>query len=474
MATPNNASSPSDPAAQAPPSAATAGRAGAAPGASHLLGKPIVPTLLRLAAPNWVVMVTLAAVSMIDIFFVGRFGLDALAGVSITFPMMMLMQSMAAGGMGGGVASAVARARGAGKQEDVDAVAAQALVTAIGMAALFAALFVGFGRVLYGALGATGAELEAALTYSNVLFLGGAVVWLFHLLSAVIRGTGNMVFPAGLLVLTQVIHVGLCPALVFGIGPLPAYGVRGAALSAIFSFAPGVVALLVHLVSGRGAARLSLHSLRLRPAILRDILRVGLPGSASNILTNGNVTILTALVGPFGTQAVTGFSIASRTEYVQTTLAFGLGAAILTLVGTEIGAGNRARALRVAWIGASLMAVLAGAIGLFVFAFPGWFIGQFSTDALVLAVGTLYLRFVAPAYVFFGLGLGLFFGALGAGRARWPLAGTLARVAVASGGGWLMTSVLGGGLSSLFLPVAVSFVIFGLIIAIAMWLGKVV
>src|SRR5882724_9438606 len=102
MATPNNASSPPDPAAQAPPGAGTAGRAGATPAASHLLGKPIVPTLLRLAAPNWVVMVTLAAVSMIDIFFVGRFGLEALAGVSITFPMMMLMQSMAAGGMGGG------------------------------------------------------------------------------------------------------------------------------------------------------------------------------------------------------------------------------------------------------------------------------------------------------------------------------------------------------------------------------------
>jgi len=250
--------------------------------------------------------------------------------------------------------------------------------------------------------------------------------------------------------------------------------VRGAALSAMLSFVPGVVALVVHLVSGRGAARLSARSLQIRPAILREILRVGLPGSASNILTNSNVLILTALVGPFGTQAVTGFGIALRTEYVQTTLAFGLGAGILTLVGTEIGAGNRRRALRVAWIGASMMTVLAGVVGLLAFAFPGWFIGLFSTDASVMAIGTRYLRFVSPAYVFFGLGLGLFFGALGAGRPRWPVVGTLARVVVASGGGWIVTCVLGAGLSSLFLTVAVSFVVFGSFIAAAMWAGKLV
>jgi len=474
MATPKNASSPSDPAAQEPPSAGNTGRTGTPAAASHLLDKPIVPTLLRLAAPNWVVMVTLAAVSMIDIFFVGRFGLEALAGVSITFPMMMLMQTMAAGGMGGGVAAAVARARGAGKQEEVDRVVAQALVIAIGMAGLFIAVFVGFARPLYGAIGATGPELDAAVTYSNVLFLGGAVMWIFHLLSAVVRGTGNMTFPAGLLVLTQLIHVGLCPALVFGVGPLPAFGVRGAALSAVFSFAPGVVVLLVYLVSGRGAARLSARRLRLHPPVLWEILRVGVPGSANNILTNTNVMILTALVARYGTQAFTGFSIASRIEYVQTTLSFGLGAAILTLVGTAIGAGNRGRALRVAWIGAILMAVLAAAIGLFGFACPGWFIGLFSTDASVLAIGTQYLRFVSPAYVFFGLGLGLWFAALGAGRVRWPLAGSVARVVVASAGGWIATGLLGGSLSTLFVLMTVSFVIFGVVIAIATWLGKVV
>lgn len=439
-----------------------------------MVGQPIVSTLLRLAGPNWVVMVTLAIVSMIDIFFVGRIGLEPLAGVSITFPMMMLMQTMAAGGMGGGVAAAVARACGAGKQDDVDRVVAQALAVAIGMAGLFTAVFVGFGPGLYRAVGASGAQLEAALAYSNVIFLGAVVIWIFHLLGAVVRGTGNMTFPAVLIIVTQLIHLGLCPALVFGVGPLPALGVRGAALSAVLSFVPGVVALVIYLVSGRGAARLSARHVRIRPGVLWEILRVGLPGSTNNILTNANVMILTALVAPHGTQAVTGFSIALRIEYVQTTLAFGLGAGILTMVGTAIGAGNRGRALRVAWTGAIMMAVLAGAIGLFGFAFPVWFVGQFSTDAAVLATGTQYLRLVSPAYVFFGLGLGLWFAAQGSGRVRWPLAGSVVRVAIASVGGWIAIGLLGGGLSSLFVLVALSFVAFGSVIAVATRSGKVI
>jgi putative MATE family efflux protein len=442
--------------------------------ARGVLGKPIVSTLLRLAAPNWVVMVTLAAVSMIDIFFVGRLGLDALAGVSITFPMMMLMQTMAAGGMGGGVAAAVARARGAGNQAELDSAAGQALVVAAGMAALFIIVFVGFGRMLYSAIGASGAELDAALAYSNVLFFGAVIMWVFHLLSAVVRGTGNMTFPAILLILTQLIHVGLCPALVFGIGPIPAFGVRGAALSAVLSFAPGVVTLVLYLVSRRCAARLSLQSLRIRPAVLWEILRVGVPGSANNVLTNANILILTGLVSPHGTQAVTGFSIATRIEYIQSPLAFGLGAAILTVVGTEIGAGNRGRALRVAWIGAAMTAVLAGAIGLFGFACPGGFIGLFSTDGAVLAFGTQYLRLVAPSYVFFGFGLGLWFAAQGSGRVRWPLASSVIRVTVASAGGWIAIYGFGAGLSSMFVLVAVSFVLFGAVIAAATWAGKVV
>ena len=434
----------------------------------------IASTLLRLAAPNWVVMVTMAAVSMIDIYFVGRLGLDALTGVSMTFPMVMLMQTMAAGGMGGGVAAAVARAIGAGKQEEADRVAAQALLIALGMAGLFTAGFLGLGPSLYAAIGASEAALRAGIAYSNTLFLGAVVLWLFHLLAAVVRGSGAMVFPAVLLIVTQLLHGALCPALTFGVGPVPALGVRGAALSSVLSFVPGVVALGIHLISGRGAARLSARNLRPQPAILWEICRVGLPTSLNNILTNANVMILAALVSTGGTEAIAGFGVASRIEYVIAPLAFGLGAAILALVGAAVGGGDRPRARRIAWTGAAMTAALVGGIGLVAFAAPAWVIRRFSDDASVLAAGTLYLRLVAPSYALFGLGMGLWFAAQGAGRVRWPLVGSLSRLVVASGGGWIAIHGFGGGLSSLFAMVALSFVTFGGIIAAATWSGRVV
>src|SRR5207249_11249219 len=153
-----------------------------------LLDGPVAPTLLRLAAPNVLVMLLQAAVSTLDAVFVGWLGREALAGVSLVFPLVMLMQTMSAGGMGGGVASAVARALGAGRRADADALVAHALVIAFAMAGLFSIGMLAGGRLIYGAMGARDGALEAALAYSNVIFAGAVAFWLFNTLASVVRG----------------------------------------------------------------------------------------------------------------------------------------------------------------------------------------------------------------------------------------------------------------------------------------------
>jgi len=165
-----------------------------------LLEGPIAPTLLRLAAPNVVVMAVQAAVSAGEAYFLGWLGADALAGVSLAFPLIMLMQTMSAGGMGGGVSSAVARALGAGRRGDASALVLHALVIAAVMGTGFTgALLVG-GPTLYRAMGGTGGALGAALAYSNIVFGGATAVWLFNTLASAIRGTGNMLLPATVVV----------------------------------------------------------------------------------------------------------------------------------------------------------------------------------------------------------------------------------------------------------------------------------
>ena len=185
----------------------------------QLLDGPIVPTLLRLAAPNVVVMTVQVAVTAGEAYFLGWLGADALAGVSLTFPLIMLMQTMSAGGMGGGVSAAVARALGAGRRRDADALGFHALLIATVMGAGFTGALVLGGPALYRAMGGTGGALAAALAYSNIVFGGAIAVWLFNTLASIVRGTGNMLLPASVVVGGAVLTLGLSPALIFGWGP---------------------------------------------------------------------------------------------------------------------------------------------------------------------------------------------------------------------------------------------------------------
>src|SRR5882762_8800070 len=161
-----------------------------------LLEAPIAGTLLRLATPNVLVMVVQASVGLIETYFIGKLGTEALAGVALVFPVVMLMQMMSAGAMGGGISSAVARALGAGRRADAEALVLHAMAIAVSFGLVFMLAVLGGGPWLYGALGGSGASLAAALTYSNVVFSGAVLIWVFNSLSNVIRGTGNMAVPA--------------------------------------------------------------------------------------------------------------------------------------------------------------------------------------------------------------------------------------------------------------------------------------
>jgi putative MATE family efflux protein len=437
----------------------------------RLLEGPVVPTLLRLAAPNVLVMLLQAAVSTLDGVFVGWLGADALAGVSLVFPLVMLMQTMSAGGMGGGVASAVARALGAGRRDDANALASHAILIALAMSLLFTAGLLGAGPAIYRAMGGRDGALSAALAYSNIVFGGAAAYWLYNTLSSVVRGSGNMGLPATALALSATIYLALSPALIMGWGPFPALGVAGAATASLGSFVLASGVLFVYLVSGRGLVHLSLLKHRLRWAHFWEILRVGAPGSLNTVMTNLTIVLATGLVGPFGAHALAGYGMGVRLEYLQIPLVFGLGSALVTLVGTNAGAKQHRRAEHIAWVGAGLAAGITGTLGLAAALFPRGWIGLFSTDPEILAVGSTYLRIVGPTYGFFGLGLALYFASQGAGRLAWPLLAGFTRLLIAAIGGWLASRWLGGGLTGVFAAMALALVVFGSTVGLAVKLG---
>jgi len=437
----------------------------------RLLEGPVAPTLLGLAAPNVLVMVLQAVVTTLDAVFVGWLGSAALAGVSLVYPLVMLMQTMSAGGMGGGVSSAVARALGAGRRAEAQALAVHAIVIALVMASLFTTSLLLGGPAVYRAIGGTGDALAAALTYSHVMFGGAIVFWLLNTLGSIVRGTGTMVLPAAVMSGSAVVYLALAPALVMGWGPFPRLGVAGTATANLGAFGLATLVLAVYLCSPWSAVRLSGRGIRFRRELFWEILRVGAPGSLNTILTNLTVVLMTGLVGPFGTAALAGYGMGARLEYIQIPLVFGMGSALVAMVGTNVGAGQIARAERIAWTGAGLAAGVTASIGVLAAAFPGVWLGLFTTDPQVYAAGATYLRIVGPTYGFFGLGLALYFASQGAGRLAWPLTAGFARLGIAAAGGWLGGYGLGWGLPGIFAAMAIALIVFGTTTAAAVRLG---
>jgi putative MATE family efflux protein len=436
-----------------------------------MLTGPILPTLLKLALPTMTVLLAQTAVNVAEAYYVGFLGTQALAGVALVFPVFMLMMMMSGGGLGSGVASAVARATGAGHRHDADALVLHALVLAVIVGTLFTIGTIWGGPALYRALGGRDESLNAALEYSNYLFAGSIPVWIVNLLAAALRGSGNVRVPAMVTLVGALVLIPFSPILIFGFGPIPRLGIAGAGIAFAIYYGAATLVLLRYMTTGRSGLTLKLASLKGR--LFMDILKVGLPTAFSTVLTNLTVILVTGAVGLFGTTALAAYGIASRLDYVMIPILFGICTAVLTMVGVNMGAGQVARAKRIAWTSSFVGAGIAGTIGLTVAIFPMLWLQLFSHDPQVLAAGSTYLRIVAPAYGALGLGFMIAFAAQGAGHVLWPFVGATSRLVFAAGCGWIAVSHFGGGMATLAAMVSTSLVAYAVICAIAMFSGTV-
>lgn len=429
-----------------------------------LLGAPILPTLGRLAAPGIVLALFQTAVSVADTYYVGRLGTDALAGLALVFPMVMLLQMSSAGAMGGGVSSAVARARGAGNADAARKLVAHALVIALAGGGLFTLALLVFGRGLYGMLGGRDAALQQALAYSGVLFGGAVSVWMANTLASLLRGSGNTLAPALALAGSTLVQIPLSGALTLGWGPVPALGITGAAWAYVASFT--LSTLVMATLVWRGPLRPHRDHWRLEGRLFADILRVGAVSTLSAVQTVLTAVILTGFVARFGTAALAGYGIGVRLELLQVPIVFAIGQALVVMVGIHVGGGQPERAKKIAWTGAGAAMLVCLAIGGTVAAFPSLWIHVFSDDPAVFAVGRQYLWLVAPLYPLFGLGMALYFASQGSGQVVRPvLAGTARLAFVVTGGTLVMQS--GGPLWALFAVISLGLAVFGGLTAFA-------
>jgi putative MATE family efflux protein len=410
-------------------------------------------------------------VGLAETFYIGTLGVVPLAALGLVFPFAMLTGMLSAGAMGGGVSSTLARAFGAGDAPRARSVALHALFIGVLGGVLYSLLFLAVKRPLFALLGGRGEVLSEALGYATVLFSGAIAVWLFNTLASIIRGTGNMRVPSLALVGSALLQIGLGGALGLGWLGLPRMGMPGVAAGQILAQALGAAGLFWYLRSGHGRLRLRFAGMPLRRELFRDILKVGAVACLSPLQSVTTMLLMAGFVAQLGVLPLAGFAIGQRLEFLMSTVAFGVGLASVPMVGMAIGAGNVARARRVAWTAGGVSASVLGLVGLVVALFPDLWVRIFTRDVQVLAYGRLFLHWAGPGFAFFGLGLTLYFASQGAGRMAGPVfAATMRLLLVAAGGSVLVAH--GAQAWQLFALSAAAMVVYGLTCAGALKLDR--
>lgn len=436
-----------------------------------LLHGAITPTLLRLSLPNLIALGSATIVSIAETIYVGSLGVASLGGVALAFPIFMLMQMLSAGAMGGTVSGAISRALGAGASDQAQALALAALIIAVTFGVGLTAVVLAAGPAIYRALGGSGAVLEQALAFSNVAAWGIAAIWLTNTLASIARGSGDMGLPAGTLLTAGLLQVAVGGALGLGLGPFPWLGIAGVAAGQVVAFTAAAAFLLWRLRSERARLQLRLaRGLATRGHVVA-LLRIGLIAMLSPLLSVAAILVLTGLVARFGPQALAGYGIGVRLEFLLIPIAFSVGIASIPMVGTAMGSDNVPRARRIAWTAGGLAALALGVIGLGVIAGPGLWVDIFTADPAVRASAYGYLGVAGLSFAFFGLGLCLYFASQGAGRVGGPIAAQALRLLVIVGGGAAIAHSA-APLTAVFWLAAGGMVTMGTVSALLVWMTR--
>lgn len=437
----------------------------------QMLSRPALPLILVMAAPNAIAFFVQGSVSMAEVWFIGHLGTEALAAIALMFPVFMLMQMLANGSIGGALSSSVARALGRGRKDQAEALIWHGVVIALAAGGLFWLMWWLGGPALLHQLDVNTVVIAEAIRYGHILFAGGVTLWLMGIMASVYRGMGDMRFPAVVMVLGVVVQIPLSGALILGWFGLPKLGLSGAAVSVVVAMALMAAVLMARLTGSDQVLQLRVSALRLQRELFADIFKVGALASLSPVLTVLSIAVVNILVSAFGAAALAGYGIAARLEFLLIPMVFGIGAAMTVIVGTNVGAGNIARAERVGWTGGALAAALTGSIGLILALAPGLWVGLFTDDPETYTAGARFLQIVGPLFLFQGLGLALYFGSQGAGVIHWPIIAALVRFVVAIGGASVAVHWFGFGLEVVYACIAAGMLFFGAITAGAIHLG---
>jgi putative MATE family efflux protein len=384
---------------------------------------PLNKAILLLSIPMVLEMIMESVFALVDIFFVSRLGADAVATVGITESLMTIVYAIGTG-LSVGTTALVSRRIGEKRPGEASVAAVQAIFTGIVVSLLFSTAGIFFPKELLTMMGASEETVEMGYMYPAIMLGGNSVIMLLFIINAVFRSSGDAAISMRVLWFANILNIVLDPLLIFGWGPFPELGVKGAAVATNTGRGLAVLYQLYLLGKGRYRVKIRARQIVIRVSEVVRLVKLSLGAIGQNIIATSSWIFLVWVITNLGEEVVAGYTIAIRIIMFVLLPAWGMANAAATLVGQNLGAEKPERAERSAWVVGIGNMIFLGLVSIIFIAVPGAFIGFFvnvTEEPLVMSSGITCLRLVSFGFLVYAMGMVMVNSINGAGDTSTPV-----------------------------------------------------
>lgn len=375
--------------------------------------------IFLLSIPMILEMLMESLFAIVDAFYVSRLGVDALATVSLTESVLTLIYSLAIG-LSMGATAMVARRVGEHDIQAASKAGMQAIYLAVAISVIISFIGIFFSKEILILMGASGSVIETGLGYTKWMLVGNITIMLIFLINAIFRGAGDASLAMRVLIISNGLNIVLDPLFIFGFGPVPAFGVEGAAIATNLGRGIGVLYQLSHLIFGKGLVKIHRDNLPLDFGIIWRLIKVSAGGTGQFIIASASWIFLVRIVSYFGSAALAGYTIAIRIIVFAILPAWGMANASATLVGQNLGAGQPDRAEKSVWRAGFFNMLFLACITVLFLTLARPIVTMFTTDPEVMQSAVQCLQIVSVGYIFYAYGMVVAQSFNGAGDTRTP------------------------------------------------------
>ncbi len=375
--------------------------------------------IFMLSIPMILEMLMESIFALVDILYVSQVSVNAVATIGLTESVITLVYAVA---IGLSMAATAIVARRVGEKDLIGASQAAVQVIFLGVLVSVIVSVVGifYAKEILALMGAEPDLIAEGHGYTQVLLGGNVTIMLLFLINAIFRGAGNASVAMWTLILSNGLNIILDPMFIFGFGPIPAYGVEGAAIATTIGRGTAVVFQLVILFYGYSKIKVRVKDLVVRTAVMLNLIKVSLGGIGQFLIGTSSWVFLMRIMSEFGSEVLAGYTIAIRVMMFTLMPAWGMSNAAATLVGQNLGAKQPDRAEKSVWKTGKYNAIFMGLVSLVYLIFAPQIISMFNTTPDVVKYGSLCLRIIAAGYIFFGYGMVVIQSFNGAGDTKTP------------------------------------------------------